>query len=175
MTITHPLLVAPLLIFVASITVTDISSHRIPNSFVLIAVVTALCLQTALQGWQGLAAAFGGFAVAFALFLPFYLVRAFSAGDVKAMGAVGSFLSPRAAFVAVLATLIAGSVLAIVYVLLRRGSLVSVFHRVVGVFAAPTHVAPPSGDHRAERFPYASAIALGAVIALVWARQASST
>lgn len=175
MTVTQPLLVAPLLMFLAAITIADIGTQRIPNTFVVIAGITALCLQTVLQGWLGLAAALGGFALAFALFLPFYLVRAFGAGDVKAMGAAGSFMSPELAVLAVLATLFSGSVLAIGYVLFRKGSLAALFHRVVGVFMAPTRGARRGGEDGSERFPYAGAIALGSVLALVWSGRISLT
>lgn len=173
MTLAQPLLIAPLLVFLASITIADIGTHRIPNSFVLIAVTTATCLQIAMQGWLGLALALGGFALAFALFLPFYLLRAFGAGDVKAMGAVGAFMGPKLAFAAVLATLIAGSVLAIAFVVFCRGDIKAVFYRVVGVLSAPTRTT--SGDRRTERFPYAGAIAVGSVLALIWSGQISFT
>jgi prepilin peptidase CpaA len=175
MTISQPLLIAPLLVFLASITIADIGTHRIPNSFVVTAGITALCLQSTLHGWQGLASALGGFAIAFALFLPFYLVRAFGAGDVKAMGAVGGFMSPKLAFAAVLATLIAGSVLAIVFVLARNGDLKAVFYRVIGLMASPTRAVQPNDARTSERFPYAGAIALGSVCALIWSGQISFT
>jgi Flp pilus assembly protein protease CpaA len=81
------------------------------------------------------------------------------------MAAIGSLLGPLLVFKAVLFTLVAGGVLAVV-VALRRKRLATTIATTARLIAAPTDartelsLAPP-----ASRFAYAPAIALGSMIA----------
>ena len=102
-----------LLVFAA---VGDIQTGRIPNWLVLIGTIYAVAFSAFYPVYprdMGLLFALGGFVVGFALLLPGYLLRVLGAGDVKLMAMVGAFLGTWAAVEAVLASLIAGGLLAL--------------------------------------------------------------
>lgn len=91
-------------------TITDIRSHRIPNWLTLSAVVFGLGSQVISSGLHGLLSGFGGLVLGMAFFMVFYLLGGTGAGDVKLMGAVGSFLGPWGVLNAFLWTALAGGV-----------------------------------------------------------------
>src|SRR3990167_7222316 len=105
----------------------DIRSHRIPNKLVLIGVVLGVVLNgllpegqgfnSAIPGGLGWLAALKGLGVGMAVLLPIYWLRAMGAGDVKLMAMVGAFLGSSDVLGAVLATFIAGGVMALTVVL----------------------------------------------------------
>lgn len=133
----------------------DMLEHRIPNALCGVALAGGLSLQTLASGSSGLAVAVGGAAVGLLAFMPFYLMRGMGAGDVKLMTAVGSFLGPTGAFFAAAATLVLGAVLAIGIIVVRKLNHL--------------HSAGSGADsiNLKEKFPYAIAIAGGALI-LMW-------
>jgi prepilin peptidase CpaA len=158
--------------YVLAVALVDVRTHKIPNVLCAVAVVTGLCLQLAMFGWHGFLAAAGGVAVGLCLFLPFYVLRAFGAGDVKAMAAAGAFLGVEQALVAVALTLIAGSVIGAVVLRARSPSTASALYRLIGVVAVPLSLGRAMGDRRVdearERFPYGAAIAVGVLATLFW-------
>jgi prepilin peptidase CpaA len=87
-----------------------------------------------------------GLVVGLATFLPFYLLRGFGAGDVKAMAAVGAFLGPKGVLLAAGLTLACGALGAVLVVMASGGLAVA----------------------RRRRFPYGLAIACGTVASLAW-------
>jgi len=154
-------------------TVTDLRTHRIPNVLSLGGLLIALVLQTTKGGTDGLLAGLGGMAIGLALFLPFYALRAMGAGDVKMMAAVGAFLGPKLALASVAATLMCGTLLALVYIAVRGGaSLTFRRYALMAKTLMGTHhfvyVKPQAGDAGAARFPYALAILAGTASALAW-------
>jgi prepilin peptidase CpaA len=156
---------------VVAVAAIDIRAHRIPNLLLAPAAALGCALQIWAEGWQGLYIAGGGFAVGLCMFLPFYLLRAFGAGDVKALAAVGTFLGVKLTVLAAAFTLIAGAILGLMIVWMRKASALSTLYRVVGVFAAPRSLATASRDgrrHESERFPYGAAIAFGVLATLFW-------
>jgi prepilin peptidase CpaA len=156
---------------VVAVAAIDIRAHRIPNLLLIPAAALGCGLQIWAEGWQGLYIAGGGLAVGLCMFLPFYLLRAFGAGDVKAIAAVGAFLGVKLTVLAAAFTLIAGAILGLMIVWMRKASALSMLYRVVGVFAAPRSLATASRDgrgHESERFPYGAAIALGVLATLFW-------
>lgn len=108
----------------------DLRTRRIPNRLVLWGALAGLALNSLLPagaglfqqpfGGLGLPQSLAGAAAGLALLLPMYLLRALGAGDVKLMSMCGAFLGPLAVLEAVLLTLLAGGVLAIVAALLGR-------------------------------------------------------
>jgi prepilin peptidase CpaA len=158
--------------YVLAVALVDVRTHKIPNVLCAAAVVTGLCLQLAMFGWHGFLAAAGGVAVGLCLFLPFYVLRAFGAGDVKAMAAAGAFLGVEQTLVAVALTLIAGSVIGAVVLRARSPSTASALYRLIGVVAVPLSLGRAMGDRRVdearERFPYGAAIAVGVLATLFW-------
>jgi prepilin peptidase CpaA len=159
-----------LTLFVLCVAIIDWRTHRIPNLLCAVAAIIGLSSQLWMHGEDGLLAALGGAAVGFSMFLPFYVLRAFGAGDVKAMATVGIFLGMRTTMMAVGMTLIMGAVLGLAVLIFKRSHASATFHRLVGLMVAP--IASMRGSMRAEtteslRFPYGVAIACGTASALL--------
>jgi prepilin peptidase CpaA len=157
----------------------DYRTRRIPNLLVLCGTGLAFLLNTLDTGAStiGFIGALQGLAVGFAVMLPFYLLRAMGAGDVKLMAMTGAFLGLPQTIWAVLATFLAGGLLAVGY-LLWHGTLRQALLNVVSVlqsfvFAAAGGVKPSlalSPQTSTGSLPYGVAIATGTTGYLV-ARQ----
>ena len=160
---------AVLIAFVLLVAFIDWRTHRIPNLLCAIAAVFGLTLQITFHAEVGLLSALGGAAVGFAMFLPFYVLRAFGAGDVKAMATVGIFLGMQATVLAVGSTLIAGALLGALVLCLRPAHMSATFHRLVGMLVSPVVTVrnTRSRPHSSLRFPYGVAIACGTAVALI--------
>lgn len=148
----------------------DLHARRIPNWLVLLGLVVALAVQWGLRGvGAGVGQWLGGLAVGFGLFMPIYLLRGMSAGDVKLMAAVGAFVGPGMAFEIVLGTWAIGGVLALGAIVRERAmraagrSLLAIFQS--GTSRARWHATPAAARAGASMgtLPYAVAIALGTV------------
>lgn len=150
----------------------DVKTAKVPNWLTSGAIVTGLLARALLAGWHGMAAGllgalFGGGV----LFLPF-LARGIGGGDVKLMAAVGAWVGMRHALALILATAIAGGVLAVGYIIFRkragdivwRVANVIRFHLVSGIEPHPALQAQTS---ESMRFPYSLAIAAGALFVFV--------
>lgn len=99
--------------------VTDLTARKIPNNLILFGLFSSLIGQCfAAQGAGGLNW-LAGVAVAFACFIPLYLLRGMAAGDVKLMMAVGGFVGYPFVFTTVAYSYLAGGAIAISYVLFR--------------------------------------------------------
>lgn len=168
-----PIQVILLLPILAASTWTDINYHRIPNALSLGGVALAIALHTWMAGTSGLLTGIGGTAVAMGIFLPFYLLRGMSAGDVKLMGTVGAFLGPHNTMLAAGLSLGAGGILAIL-ILLARGGFGDMARRYWATFKClfstlkVIHQPPAAGEVAAIKFPYAAAIGIGTLAALWW-------
>ena len=151
----------------------DVRSRRIPNGLVLTGLIVAVAFHLFHSSGWGFLYALKGAAVGLGLFLPLYIVRALGAGDVKLMAAVGAFLGPVGAVGAVLMTLLAGGVLALV-VAVWKGALPAVLvntrsilnHAAVAAVtgAGSSILKPPTST---LKLPYAIAIAAGTFTQLV--------
>jgi prepilin peptidase CpaA len=159
-----------LIVFVLTVAIIDWRTHRIPNVLCAVAAMFGVGLQIGLHGEAGLFSALGGAAVGFAMFLPFYVLRAFGAGDVKAMATVGTFLGFPATVLAVGSTLIVGALLGALVLLLRPAHAGATLHRLLGLLVSPaTAMRNARADRSAsssDRFPYGIAIACGTAVAL---------
>ncbi len=144
----------------------DVGKGRIPNRLTYGGVVAGLVLRACLFGWRGMGDGLvAGFASAGVFFL-FFLVRAMGGGDVKLMAAVGCLAGVRNALSIMLASAIAGGILAVGYMISYRrglrtlrnlGALIR-YHLLFGLRPHPEiNVENPEGI----RIPYAVAIAAG--------------
>jgi prepilin peptidase CpaA len=142
----------------------DTQAHRIPNVLTAVSIFAGLLLQTLTGGVPALLVGLAGFAVGIAALLPFYILRGMGAGDVKLMGAVGTFMGPQAVLVAAAATLVVGAFLGLGVLagrlLSRHGFWQS------GAPACPGSRPRVSKKIRKEKFPYAIAIAGGSLVSL---------
>jgi prepilin peptidase CpaA len=151
--------------------VTDLKERRIPNRLTYPAIVSGLLLQLALHGWTGLLLGLSGALLFGGVFMPFYLIRAIGAGDVKLATALGSIVGIGAALEVMFATALAGGVLAIFVVIgsgrmietLRNTLWVAGFHLQHGL---QTHPVVNLDNPATLRMPYALAFAAGT---LYWA------
>jgi prepilin peptidase CpaA len=164
----------------------DVRSHRIPNKLVLVGVVLGLVLNgllpagfgfnSAMPGGLGWLAAMKGLALGIAVLLPIYLLRAMGAGDVKLMGMVGTFLGPGDLIGALIATFIAGGVMALVVALWSR-QLMNMLQNIKlmlfgGLLKMNAGQLPVMNDLPVSvaKLPYAVAITVGTLGYLVWQR-----
>src|SRR5205085_10518848 len=72
----------------------DVRYRRIPNWLVAIGLVAGVLMASVFFRGDGLRTAFLGAALAFAIYLPLFALRATGAGDLKLMVAVGAFTGP---------------------------------------------------------------------------------
>ncbi|MBM0106083.1 prepilin peptidase [Steroidobacter sp. S1-65] len=161
---------AALITFVLAVAIIDWRTHRIPNLLCATAAIFGLSSQLWLHGEDGLLTALGGAAVGFAMFLPFYVLRAFGAGDVKAMATVGIFLGLEHTLLAVGMTLMAGTVLGLCVLLFKPTHARATMHRLFGLLLAPVvsmRNSRRTRDATSLRFPYGVAIACGTAVALL--------
>ncbi len=100
--------------------VMDWRTRRIPNAITVPAAVTGLLYHALFPGGMGILFALGGFAVGFLLLLLPYLLGGGGMGDVKLLGALGSWLGPYWILVALAAGTVCAAVLAILMLLLGK-------------------------------------------------------
>jgi prepilin peptidase CpaA len=118
------------------------------------------------NGWL---VALNGLGIGLVAFLPLYLLRAMGAGDVKLMAMVGAFLGPWNALYAALATLIAGGLLAIGF-LLWTGTVRRTLQNISLILRGTLLTAPAgfvnlhaSRGTSTGNLPYGVAIAAGTI------------
>ncbi len=165
-----------LLAFVAVVGLYDLVNHRIPNVLTVPGALCGLVVCILRGGPGGALHSMMGVAVGLGVFLPFYLARGFSAGDVKALGAIGAFLGPKGVLLASAWTLFIGAVFGIAILLARGGSraLLALTQRWrirVGLLVttgSAAGVVAEDGDPARHRFPYGIAIAFGTIASLLW-------
>ena len=154
--------------------VIDVQQRRIPNRLTYPAMGAGVLLRAYFFGWHGLLTALGGCLLAGGIVFVFYAVRAMGAGDVKLLAAIGSLVGPRDALIVVIATAMAGGVMALMYAAYRGrlwttlGNTFSImkFHAQAGLQAHPeANLDNPA----ALRLPYGLAIAAGAFYAFATA------
>jgi len=143
----------------------DLLSRRVPNALTF--GIAALGIALAAMHVSGLSvlAALAGLAIGFVLMLPGHVIGGTGAGDVKLFAAIGTLLGPAGILVAFLYTAIAGGVLALVIAVRRRRLRETMERTAVLVRTGGSNVADIEHVSSDNRFPYAPAIALGALVA----------
>lgn len=150
----------------------DVRSGRIPNWLTGGGFLAGLAFQTSLAGWRGLQAGLTGALAGGGILFLVFLVRGMGAGDVKLMAAVGGWVGIQHAAAVILATAIAGGLLAVGYATYHKQvgrtvrNLMELirFHLAFGVRPHPDfHLRAGSS----VRLPYGVAIAAGALYSYV--------
>lgn len=96
----------------------DVRCRRIPNALTLaIALLGAAFVAISADPTHAMLRAAAGIATALGLWLPLWLLRLMGAGDVKFFAAASSWLGPRLALDATVASALAGGVLALCWML----------------------------------------------------------
>lgn len=162
----------PLILVVTVCAITDISTNRIPNIVIFPALALAFLINGLLAGFTGLFESVLGLVFGMAALFPLYFVGGTSAGDVKLLGVVGSYLGGGAALVAGIATLVIGGVLGALFITWRVvepilsshiEQLIRNFRTTAPSLISTTMTRDKSG---AAVFPYAPAIACGTYFTL---------
>jgi prepilin peptidase CpaA len=144
----------PVLILVTVATVTDLRSRRIPNWLTLPFLAAGLVLGGVTGGLAGLGRSAAGAGLAILLLAAFCLLRGMGWGDLKLCTAVGAWLGPGPLVLALIMTAAAGG-FAAVAALLWRGTGYKLSARL------------QIDDPAAFTMPYAPAIAVGTIFALL--------
>jgi prepilin peptidase CpaA len=157
--------------------ITDFRSRKIPNSLVIVGLVFGLGLNTYLLHWNGFVRSVAGFALAAAVYMPLFALRAMGGGDVKLMAAVGAIAGAANWFVIFLLTSVIGGLGAIV--LLRfTGTLRKTRRNVGHILNEIMHLQLPHRSMQeldvsspaAVTMPHGVAIAAGAIMYLLLSR-----
>lgn len=145
----------------------DLRQRRIPNVLVFSGAAMAVLLAHLPGG--SLTDCLAGIAVGLGATLPFYVLRAMGAGDVKLMAMAGGFLGAAGALAATLLVFVVGGVFALLSVARRRafGQLAASV-RAMAQGAAVGAVHGPAGSVGA--IPYGVAIAVGTLLYLALLR-----
>lgn len=154
----------------------DCKTQRIPNLLVFGGAVFGLIYNFMFPPMRDVESlwALQGLGTGLALLLPFYLLRAMGAGDVKLMAMAGAFLGYPTIIYAVLASFLAGGVLAVAYAIWKGvlgRMLVNLFTMFqVAALGAMGGIRPSFAmDSRVSvgKLPYGVAIAAGTIGYLV--------
>ena len=157
----------------------DVRTGRVPNWLVFAGAAYSLLYNGLFPAFPrdiGILFALGGLVVGLGVLLPMYALRVMGAGDVKLMAMAGAFLGASATLNAVLATLIAGGVLAMVLALLNGtvGRMVRnvamMFRGTMLTFATGVGGLTVHGGPSAGKMPYGVAIATGTIAYLILAQ-----
>lgn len=160
---------------VGAAVVTDLRWRRIPNILTFPAFAAALVVRVAFQGWEGL-----GFALAGALVAPVLLLllrggKRIGMGDLKFAMAIGAIVGPLLAVATMLASAVAGGILALCMMLKPvepLGQLLGTlliglpFSKKKNVYKLPATTETPA----ASTVPYGVAIGAGSLLTLglIW-------
>ena len=162
-----------LLFLVLICSVTDLSVRRIPNAILLPALMAAIYLNSLAGGLAGLIDSIAGLALGVLMLLPLHVLGRMGAGDVKLLGVVGSILGAWGAIVAGLATMMAGGILGIAYILwlFAKPAFIAQVSRIKGFMTGEAGQQPDPmqfASVRAAEIPYAIAIAAGTFATLIY-------
>lgn len=171
-----PFVMVALMVYLTAVAIIDLNTHRIPNRLTVPAAIIALGYNFLAAGAVGALHSGEGLAVGLGAFLPMFLAGGTGAGDVKAMAAVGAFLGPAGAFFAVLWTMVAGLIGALVVLVAVAGTsgIRELLRRwifrayVLCATGRAANVGRLGEDAANRRFPYGLAIAVGTLVSLTW-------
>jgi prepilin peptidase CpaA len=141
----------------------DLRSRRVPNAVTLGVAAIGLTLAAVRVTNVGLGGAAAGFAVGMLLMLPGHLIGATGAGDVKLLAAFGTLLGPARTGTAFVYTALAGGVLALAIAIRRRRARTTLTRALTVM--DPSVVAAIERPSEDNRFAYAPAVAIGALVA----------
>lgn len=164
----------PLMVFLLVGLYTDLTKNRIDNRLIFCILISGLSIQTYTNGLSGFGFGLLGITLGFLFFMPFHLLEGMRAGDLKLMAAIGAFLTVDVVIAAGL-SLIAGAGYGVLILLWYRGgaeyftrySCMALEYASSGKI---NYQAPAADAVAATSFPYATAIATGTVLTLMFFR-----
>jgi prepilin peptidase CpaA len=163
-----PLTICILLVLVVTASYTDLHTRRIPNTITFTGAGFGVLLHSFSDGLPGMLFALAGLAVGIACLLPGYVFGQTGAGDAKLLGAVGTILGPGSTFLAGIASVLAGAILALLVACFAAGknpwSRYSVMLRHFFATRTMLYLGPDEGERMRKTFPFAPAIAVGSAV-----------
>jgi len=161
----EPVVVSVVAAVTAIAAVVDLRTRRVPNWLTFGTAAAGLAMAAAHIDSVGVAGAFEGLLVGLLLMLPGHVMGKTGAGDVKLLAAVGTLLGPRLTVMAFLYTALVGGVLAVVVAVQRRRLRETIEGTATLVYTGGANAADIEKPSNDNRFAYAPAIAIGAVVA----------
>jgi prepilin peptidase CpaA len=143
----------------------DLKTRRVPNWLTFGTAVAGLTLAATSLSGLSFPAALAGLALGLVVMLPGHVIGATGAGDVKLLAALGTMLGPKAILFAFIYAAIAGGVLAVIVAMQRRTLEVTFARTAMLVRSRGANVAEIEQTSSDNRFAYAPAIAIGALVA----------
>jgi prepilin peptidase CpaA len=147
----------------------DVKYRRIPNAYVLAALISGVAINTTFGGLGGAVSSLGGCGLAFVLIFTLHVFGAMGAGDVKLFSAIGAVTGAHLVMPTFLVVVLTGGLLAIVSVI-RVGAVKATMYRVLQIFVGllpgwemPRFSVPTDRRHTV---PYGVAITLGGLISV---------
>ena len=150
-----------LLVLLAGV-IDDLRSRKVHNQVVLVGFVFGLGCVMATQGLSGLMVAGLSFMTALIAILPLYLLKAVGGGDVKLFIAVSVLLNWQQVLIALLGSLIWGSVFGVLQVVLK-GEGKAFLHNLFAIFNRAK--IPEAKKHKV---PFTIALLFGFLTSFVW-------
>lgn len=171
----HILIIGTLLILLLIAMWQDTRHFRIPNKLVypgtVIGILLHVLLPEEMDGF-GILTSLAGLGVGLIVLLPLYLLRAMGAGDIKLMAMVGAFVGPSGMLSVTLYVLLAGGILAMSAVLVKRkfSNLLDNLRIMFMLRLARSSIAslttPDTRPQSVGKLPYGVAIAAGTFVYL---------
>jgi Flp pilus assembly protein protease CpaA len=143
----------------------DLRSRRVPNPLTMGLAVTGLALAFLHVTKLGVPMALAGLACGLLLMLPGHIIGATGAGDVKLFAAIGTLLGPSGILSAFIYTAIAGGILAAVVAVGRRRLRLTLERATALLSTGGANAVDIERASENNRFAYAPAIVVGALIA----------
>ena len=147
----------------------DVRYRRIPNAYVLAALISGLTINTVFGGLTGAISSLGGCALAFVLIFVLHVFGAMGAGDVKLFSALGAVTGAHLVLPTFVVVVLTGGLLAL-FSVIRAGVVRSTMHRVLQIFCGflPGWEMPRFSIPADLRYtvPYGVAITLGGLISI---------
>ena len=163
----HLIILTALVLLPAS--VFDLRQRRIPNALTFPAMAAGIIYWSYLNGLDGFMHGSGGMLLGIGTLILFYLMGMMGAGDVKLMGAVGSFLGPQGVVVAFLYSAIVGGLYAL-FVLARSKALKETAGRygmmIRGYVGTGQLIYIPPEEGKLPPLCYGLAISLGTILSI---------
>lgn len=169
MVLSNGILISTLVVGVGTGAIVDLYTRRVPNA--LTGGLAAAGLLLAGFGVTGVTvtSSVAGLALGFALMLPGHLLGGTGAGDVKLFAATGAVVGVGRVVPAFFYAMLAGGVLAVVVAVRRRRLKQTIATTATFVASGGGNAADIESPRANNRFAYAPAIAVGAVLAALGA------
>jgi prepilin peptidase CpaA len=160
-----PLVVTAIVAVTTAAAVVDLRTRRVPNWLTFGTAALGITMATTHLDGVGVPGALEGLLVGLLLMLPGHVIGRTGAGDVKLLAALGTLLGPRSVAMAFLYTAIAGGGIAVLVAMRRRRLRETLEGTATLVCSGGANAGDLEKPATNNRFAYAPAIAVGAVIA----------